>query len=92
MDAQEKEAGTDAQHENPQHEKTHHDEVDDLKKMDTIAALHVDLENARAIKGDDSDGHFNWTLKQVLATIFLAGLYVGKSVPDLFDRSFDTPY
>ena len=80
MDAQRKEVGAD---EDPHHEKPSDDEVDDLKKIDTVDALHVDLENSRAIKGDDSDGRVNWTLKQVLATTFLAGLYVGKPVSKL---------
>jgi hypothetical protein len=89
MDAQEKEAVADVQHENIQHEKAADDGVDDLKKIDTVAALHVDLENSGAIKGDDSDGRVNWTLKQVVATIFLAGLYVGKPLPAR-DPSNDT--
>jgi hypothetical protein len=49
-----------------------------LERADTIDALTPDLENRGAIKGDDSDGRINWTLKQVLATLFLSGLYVGQ--------------
>lgn len=53
----------------------------DLENPDNTAALHVDLTNSGALKNDDSDGRVNWTPKQVLATIFLSGLYVGQSNP-----------
>lgn len=53
-------------------------EMEKLKKIDTVAGLHVDLSNGGAIKGDDSDGRINWTTKQVLATISLSALYVGE--------------
>ena len=88
MNSQQKEVGTDAVHEGTLHEKPSEDDVNDLKKINTVDALHVDLENSGAIKGDDSDGRINWTLKQVLATIFLAGLYVGKmmSISEYFSR------
>jgi hypothetical protein len=45
----------------------------------TVDDLTPDIENRGAIKGDDSDGRVNWTTKQVLATLFLSGLYVGRS-------------
>jgi hypothetical protein len=51
-----------------------------VEKVETIDALTPDLENRGAIKGDDSDGRINWTLKRVLATLFLSGLYVGQSL------------
>ncbi len=63
------------------HEHATHAEVDDFKKLDTTDTdgdLVVDLENRHCVKGDDSDGKVDWTLKQILATIFLSGLYVGK--------------
>ena len=50
-----------------------------VEKVETIDDLAPDLENRGAIKGDDSDGRVNWTVRQVLATLFLSGLYVGKS-------------
>lgn len=50
-----------------------------VEKVETINELTPDLENLGAIKGDDSDGRINWTTKQVLATLFLSGLYVGQS-------------
>lgn len=46
----------------------------DLKKIDTLG---VDIENRDAVKGDDSDGKVDWTWTQIVATISLAGLYVG---------------
>jgi hypothetical protein len=49
-----------------------------VDRVDTIDALTPDLENRGALKGDDSDGQINWTTKQVLATLFLSGLYVGQ--------------
>ena len=53
-------------------------EMENLKKLDTVDALHVDVGNTGALKGDDSDGRVNWTTKQVLATISLSALYVGE--------------
>lgn len=47
----------------------------DLTKENTLG---VDLENRDAVKGDNSDGQIDWNFKQLIATISLAGLYVGK--------------
>lgn len=47
------------------------------KDIHQINTLGVDVHNPDAEKGDDSDGKVNWTLKQILATCFLCGLYVG---------------
>lgn len=33
--------------------------------------------NAHAVKGDDSDGVVDWTWRHAIASISLAGLYVG---------------
>lgn len=62
--------------------------VQDLKpglgeNEEPSAAQHheiVDLEvnPVYEAKGDNSDGHVNWTWKQILATISLCGVYVGK--------------
>jgi hypothetical protein len=38
----------------------------------------VDTANEKAVKGDDSDGRVDWTPRQVVASIFLSSLYVGK--------------
>ncbi|KIW21582.1 hypothetical protein PV08_02162 [Exophiala spinifera] len=37
----------------------------------------VDDESAQVVKNDDSDGHVNWTWKQIIATVSLCGVYVG---------------
>jgi hypothetical protein len=47
------------------------------KDIHHINTLGVDLHNPDAEKGDDSDGKVNWTVKQIFATVFLCGLYVG---------------
>ena len=78
MRPQQEGRGANTQSENTQHEMRTMEEADDLKKIDTVDALQVDLENSGAIKGDDSDGRVNWTRKQILATISLSGLYVGQ--------------
>ncbi|KIW63894.1 hypothetical protein PV04_08862 [Phialophora macrospora] len=41
-------------------------------------------EKTGVAKGDDSDGHVNWTWKQILATISLCGVYVGSQIPLYF--------
>ena len=64
-------------------EKTHdhasdhdiHDKDYHLKKENTLG---VDIENDFAVKGDKSDGKIAWTPTQFIATISLAGLYVGQ--------------
>jgi hypothetical protein len=38
----------------------------------------IDTQNTRAFLGDDSDGKVVWTLRSILAAMFLAGLYTGK--------------
>lgn len=52
---------------------------DSSNELHHVNTLGVDKENHEAEKGDDSDGKVNWTWKQILATIFLSALYVGKS-------------
>lgn len=49
-----------------------------LKK---VATLGIDTDdNLYAVKGDDSDGQINWTWRQIVASLSLAGLYVGACV------------
>lgn len=52
----------------------HSSQENDIHRIPTLG---VDLANAEADKGDESDGKINWTKKQIAATIFLCGLYVG---------------
>ena len=64
------------------HNHTENDAADPEKyfaeKLETVNGLAPDLGNRGAIKGDDSDGRVNWNGTQVLATIFLSGVYVGR--------------
>lgn len=46
-----------------------------LQKENTLG---VDTNNEFAVKGDSSDGKISWTITQFIATICLAGLYVGQ--------------
>jgi hypothetical protein len=66
-----------SEHSHVERIETHHTEENE-KDIHKIPTLGVDLANIEADKGDDSDGKVNWTLKQILATLFLCGLYVGK--------------
>ncbi|VZH92534.1 unnamed protein product [Fusarium fujikuroi] len=40
--------------------------------------------NTHAVKGDDSDGVVDWTWRHAVASISLAGLYVGAQIPLYF--------
>lgn len=37
----------------------------------------IDMNNTAAIKGDDSDGKVEWSVRSIFAAIFLAALYTG---------------
>jgi hypothetical protein len=39
----------------------------------------VDMNNTQALKGDDSDGKVEWSVRSIFAAIFLAALYTGSS-------------
>lgn len=39
----------------------------------------IDMNNAQAIKGDDSDGKVEWSTRSIFAAVFLAALYTGTS-------------
>lgn len=50
--------------------------------------VHIhDIDEKGPVKGDYSDGRVNWTLKQIVATMALCGLYVGMyaEAPDILD-------
>lgn len=53
-----------------------HDEKKDLHQTKTLSE--IDLENKAAFKGDESDGAVDWTVRNILASIFLCMLYTGK--------------
>ena len=54
---------------------TEHESLD-LTKTKTLEG--IDVQNRGAYMGDDSDGKVTWGLRQILAAIFLAGLYTGE--------------
>ena len=53
-------------------------EVEGIQEKEATNISSADPEDTAAVKGNDSDGHVHWTLKQILATVSLCGLYVGK--------------
>jgi len=52
------------------------DEKHGLEQQQTLSE--VDLENKAAYKGDNSDGAVDWTVRNILASIFLCTLYTGR--------------
>lgn len=65
-----------------QHTETHDTDYSSAEKENVLEHQHtfsaVDVENKAAFKGDDSDGAVDWTLRNILASIFLCMLYTGK--------------
>jgi hypothetical protein len=47
----------------------------DLQKERTLEG--IDMNNSYAVKGDDSDGKVEWTVRSMFAAVFLAALYTG---------------
>jgi hypothetical protein len=47
----------------------------ELQKEVTLKG--VDMNNTHALKGDDSDGKVEWSIRSIFAAIFLAALYTG---------------
>lgn len=60
-----------------EHSDTLADSSLELQKELTLTG--VDMNNTQALKGDDSDGKVEWSLRSIFAAIFLAALYTGKS-------------
>jgi hypothetical protein len=60
-----------------EHATTHttSDSVLDLQPELTLQG--VDMKNSHALKGDDSDGKVEWSVRSIFAAIFLAALYTG---------------
>ncbi|CAG5158691.1 uncharacterized protein ALTATR162_LOCUS5208 [Alternaria atra] len=63
-----------------EHATTHttSDSVLDLQPELTLQG--VDMKNSHALKGDDSDGKVEWSVRSIFAAIFLAALYTGSQV------------
>ncbi|KAL1794523.1 hypothetical protein ACET3X_007944 [Alternaria dauci] len=57
---------------------TTNDSAYDLQHQVTLSA--VDMNNSHALKGDDSDGKVEWSVRSIFAAIFLAALYTGSQV------------
>lgn len=61
-----------------EHTETHdtdHSSNEKLEHQQTLSK--IDIENKAAYKGDDSDGQIDWTVRNILASIFLCTLYTG---------------
>lgn len=52
-----------------------HDDIDKTKTNDTVDDVHI--HNELAFKGDDSDGHVEWTTRTLIAACSLGCLYTG---------------
>ncbi len=56
----------------------HMDEISKPHSTDEVEfPVNDDDEKPHVVKGDDSDGRVEWSMRQILATISLSGLYVG---------------
>lgn len=56
-------------------DRTPQEEKNVLEHQHTLSS--IDVENKAAYKGDDSDGSVDWTVRNILASIFLCMLYTG---------------
>jgi hypothetical protein len=63
-----------------------HDSSHELQKELTLEG--IDMKNSYAIKGDDSDGKVEWSMRSIFAAVFLAALYTGMLTLALCFRSF----
>lgn len=57
----------------------------DLELRPELTLQGIDMNNTKALKGDDSDGKVTWNTRSIFAAIFLAALYTGLSCHSLFD-------
>lgn len=53
------------------------DSSHELQKERTLEG--IDMNNSYAVKGDDSDGKVEWSVRSIFAAVFLAALYTGRS-------------
>ncbi|EXJ71987.1 uncharacterized protein A1O5_04490 [Cladophialophora psammophila CBS 110553] len=74
----EKTTGLDQWQETTQH---YEDETSKPRGAEEAEFAGVGDEKPHIVKGDDSDGHVNWSKRQILATLSLSGLYVGSQLP-----------
>ena len=57
-------------------EQSHVDKVE-ATHVDEVESSANDLEKQGEVKGDGSEGHVEWTWRQIFATLSLCGLYAG---------------
>lgn len=60
-----------------EHASPHHGTDLSLESQHEQTDQGVDMNNAHALKGDDSDGKVEWSVRSIFAAIFLAALYTG---------------
>ena len=75
-------------HTDTQDEGSLSDEKHKLEQKKTLSE--IDVENKAAFKGDDSDGAVDWTVRNILASIFLCMLYTGTARIHVTHRSLLT--
>jgi len=63
-----------------EHANPHHGTGLSLESQQEQTDQGVDMNNAHALKGDDSDGKVEWSVRSIFAAIFLAALYTGSQV------------
>ncbi|KAI4606403.1 hypothetical protein J4E80_010155 [Alternaria sp. BMP 0032] len=63
-----------------EHANPHHGTDLSLESQHEQTDQGVDMNNAHALKGDDSDGKVEWSVRSIFAAIFLAALYTGSQV------------
>lgn len=68
-----------------EHAHSHTDPSLELQKEMTLTG--VDMNNTQAVKGDDSDGKVEWSVRSIFAAIFLAALYTGINHNSFFSVS-----
>ena len=64
-----------------EHANPHHATDLSLESQHDQTDQGVDMNNAHALKGDDSDGKVEWSVRSIFAAIFLAALYTGTTPP-----------
>ena len=64
-----------------EHANPHHATDLSLESQHEQTDQGVDMNNAHALKGDDSDGKVEWSVRSIFAAIFLAALYTGTTPP-----------
>jgi len=64
-----------------EHANPHHGTDLSLESQQEPPSEGMNMNNAHALKGDDSDGKVEWSVRSIFAAIFLAALYTGTTPP-----------